>query len=101
MLPELPGEVHDKPDHSKGNQYIEGCYNIVIANAPRDNSAANHDSNIGYEKGKYAENSEHVENLLLVHLFCWFGTGRKEKDQVSHQKEAGQVYQVTCFDKDG
>jgi len=94
---ELPREIHNKPDHSQGNYKIKRGCNVIVGDAPGGNPAADHNSNVGNEKSKDAEYSEHVENPLLVHFFRWFGTGGKEKNQVSHQEEAGQVNKVTGF----
>jgi hypothetical protein len=100
-LPEFPGEIHNKPDHPQRYYNIQSRHYVIVGDTPGDNSSANHDSNVGYEKGKNAENGKYIQNLFLIYFLCRFGTGRKEEDQISHQQETGQVYQVTGFDENG
>jgi hypothetical protein len=100
-LPELPGKVHDKPDKPNRDQDIESRDHVIVRDPPRSDPAPDHDSDVGNEKRDHAEHGQHVEYLFLVHLLRGFTYRREEKNQVSHQQETGQVYQVTGLDEYG
>lgn len=100
-LPELPGQVSDEPDQSCRNGDVESRNQVVISHPPTYNSSPDHNSDIWNKECKHAENGKAVEYAFFIHFLCGLGCREKEQNQVSHQQEAGQVYQIARFDGDG
>ena len=72
MLPELPGQVQNEPDQPYGYHNIESRYHIIVGYPPRKDSSPDHDSDIWNKESQNTENSETVQDSLLVHIFSRF-----------------------------
>lgn len=55
LLPELPGQVQNKPDQSKGYGNIETRNQVVVCNPPGKNLSPDHNPDIWNEKSQDTE----------------------------------------------